>query len=297
MTSRAPSSGPIGEVGRGILLICLSAATFSLMSALVKDALVTYPLAMVIVFRTGFGLAPVLILLGRTGGYASLRTTRLKAHMFRGLCGLVAMAGGFVSYKFMPLADATAVGFTAPLFITALSAPFLGERVGPYRWAAVVIGFLGVLIMVRPGDAMFGFGALAATTGSLAYGFAVITMRQLTRTDPSTSVAFYNQMTSFLIGLAILPWFWTTPAWSDLPLLIGIGLGGGVAQIWMTRGIQLAPVAVTAPFNYTQLVWAVLFGYLLFGEIPNLQTLAGAAVVCGCGLFIFYRERRGAQPG
>ena len=285
---------PLGDIGRGILLTCLAAGTFSLMSALVKEALLVYSLILVMTFRTGVGLVPVLLVVGRTAGYGSLRTKRIGAHLFRGLCGLVAMAGGFMSYQLMPLADATAVGFTAPLFITALSAPLLGEKVGPFRWAAVVIGFLGVLIMVRPGDVNFGWGAALATIGSLAYAFAVVTMRQLTRTDPSTSVAFYNQMTSFVICLALLPWFWATPTWSDLLLLIGIGMGGGFAQIWMTQGIKMAPVAVTAPFNYTQLVWAMGFGYLLFGEIPNLQTLAGALVVCGCGLFILYREGRAA---
>ncbi|MFY7962151.1 MAG: DMT family transporter [Elsteraceae bacterium] len=285
-------AAPLGDVGRGILLTCLAAATFSAMSALVKDALLVYSMAMIVVFRTGFGLVPVLALLAQKRQLATLRTTRLRAHIFRGLCGLVAMLGSFTSYHLMPLADATAIAFTAPLFITALSAPFLGEKVSAAAWTAVIVGFLGVLIMARPGDAAFGLGALAATIGSLSYAFAVITMRQLTRTDPSTSVAFYNQLTSFLLGLAVLPWFWQTPTWGDLPTLIGAGIGGGVAQIWMTRGIQLAPVAVTAPFNYTQLIWAVAIGFFFFGDIPNWRTMAGAGVVVAAGLFILYREGR-----
>lgn len=290
--SALPSGDASGDVARGILLTCLAAGMFALMSALVKDAMVVYSLVLVMVFRTGFGLVPVLTLLAQQHRLASLRTTRLRAHLFRGICGLVAMIGSFTSYHLMPLADAVAISFTAPLFITALSAPFLKEKVGAFRWAAVIVGFLGVLIMARPGDAAFGIGALAATIGSLSYAFAVITMRQLTRTDPSTSVAFYNQLTSFVIGLAILPFFWQTPSWSDLPVLIGTGIGGGVAQIWMTRGIQLAPVAVTAPFNYTQLIWAAAIGWLAFNEVPDIRTIAGAAVVVASGLFILYREGR-----
>lgn len=286
------SSQASGDVGRGILLTCLAAGTYALMSALVKDAMVLYPLVMIMAFRTGFGLAPVLALLAKKQSLGSLRTSRLRAHFFRGLCGLTAMIGSFMSYHLMPLADAVAISFTAPLFITALSAPFLKEKVGAFRWGAVIVGFLGVLIMARPGDAAFGLGAAAATMGSLSYAIAVITMRQLTRTDPSTSVAFYNQLTSFLVCGALLPFFWRTPDWSDLLLLICTGLGGGVAQIWMTRGIQLAPVAVTAPFNYTQLIWAAAIGFLAFGEVPDIRTIAGAAVVVACGLAVLYREGR-----
>jgi drug/metabolite transporter (DMT)-like permease len=285
------------DVLRGIAYTCLATATFAIMTALAKEVLQRFHVIQVMSFRTGFGLVPVLVALAWSGRLASLRTRRLPAHLFRGLCGMIAMAGSFISYVHLPLAEATALGFTAPLFMTALAWPLLGERIDLVRGLAVGVGFLGVLVMVRPDNIGVEVGALAALIGSLSYAFAVITMRQLTRTDPPTSVAFYNQLLICLLLCLPLPWFWRSIADPvDLAMLILIGLSGGMAQIWMAQGIQLAPVAVGAPYNYTQLLWASILGFAFFAEVPTLATLIGAAIVAGAGLALVWRESRRERP-
>jgi drug/metabolite transporter (DMT)-like permease len=193
----------------------------------------------------------------------------------------------------MPLTEATALSFSAPLFMTALSALILHEKVGRHRWAAVAVGFVGVLIMIRPDPAhMATIGAIYALVGALGSAGAMIAIRQISQTEPGPRIVFYFTLAGAVVGLASLPFGWVMPDPLTLTLLILAGVVGGVGQLLLTQAIRLAPVGAVAPFDYTQLVWASLIAYAAWGETPRPATLIGAAVVAASGLYIVYRETR-----
>ncbi|HEY0837834.1 MAG TPA: DMT family transporter [Azospirillum sp.] len=278
---------------RGIVMMLASVALFSGMNVLIKLSTATYPVLEVTFFRSAFALIPVALVVAMQGGVRSLRTERPGGHLWRACIGLTSMTLMFWSFHLLPLADAVALNFTAPLFLTALSVPLLGERVGVHRWSAVAVGFVGVLVMSRPGSGMLQFGALVAIGAAFAQSLAMVQIRQLSRTESPNTIVFWFTLTSTaLCGLG-LPFVWVTPAgWADLGLLASAGLAGGMAQLFLTRAYALTPAAVVAPFSYASILCAALFGWLLWGEVPHTQTIAGVAIVVASGLYILHRETR-----
>ncbi len=282
----------------GIGMMLGSVLLFSMMNVLVKILTDRYPVAEVTFFRSAFALVPVAAAITLQGGWAtSLRTERPWGHVWRSVIGLTSMTMMFWSFHLLPLGDAVALNFSAPLFLTALSVPLLGEKVGIHRWSAVLVGFVGVLIIVRPSGEMFlHLGAMVALGAAFAQSFAMVAIRQLSRTEPPNTIVFYfTSFTTVMLALA-LPFVWVTPTLADLGLLVATGLLGGGAQLLMTRGYSLAPAAVIAPFNYTSLLWAVLFGWLLWSELPSVYVTVGACVVALSGLYILHRETRKRLP-
>lgn len=274
----------------GIMMMLVSVFIFSILNLLVKLTAERYPLAEVTFFRNLLALVPVGIAVAMGGGLPSLRTAHPLGHLWRSAIGLTAMSLMFWSFHLLPLGTAIAFNFTAPLFLTALAVPLLGERVGLFRWAAVAVGFGGTLIMLRPTGDMLEIGALVALAAAVCQALAMVTIRQLSRTEsPDTIVFYFTLITTFLCALA-QPFVWVTPQGWDWALLAGCGLTGGVAQLFMTRAYALAPAAVVAPFNYASLLFALLFGWMFWNEIPDAWTLLGAAVVAGSGLYILHRE-------
>ena len=175
--------------------------------------------------------------------------------------------------------------------------PLLGERVGPARWGAVLVGFAGVLVMVKPGATALDLGALVALGAALGYALAVIAVRQLGRTEHPNTIVFYFTLNTGALAALALPWAWAPPDLADFGLMALTGLLGGAVQYCGTRAYTLGPAAVIGPFNYSAILWATLFGWLIWGDLPDHWVIAGAAVVIASGLFIVFRETRRQKAG
>ena len=281
----------------GIVLILISSLTFAMMNAVVK--MVSGRLGPVEIgfFRQLFSLLPVTVILARQGGLPMLRTERPLGHLFRGLIGNSAMIIFFLSIARLPLADANALSFASPLFVTALSLPLLGEAVGKHRWSAVIVGFGGVLIMTNPGGGWFsGTAGLGAGMGVLAAfmsALMTITIRQLNKTEPPIRIVFYfAAIGTVFFGTLTALFFWVTPNLHELMGLAVVGLIGGLSQILMTTAYRHAPASTLAPFGYSSILWSTALGYLIFSDLPGPRMLIGAGVVIVSGLYIIYRETR-----
>jgi len=251
----------------------------------------------VMFYRSFFGLPPLIAWIAWEGRWDAWRTRRPMAHLGRCLIGTGSMVLGFSALSLLPLAEASTISFVAPLFALALSAPLLGERVGLARWVAVAFGFLGVVIVMRPGGELPLLGTLVALGAALGVGLVTVTLRSISRTESTqTTVLWFTLFVTLATGL-LLPW---TGAWHDLgtfALLIAIGLTGGVGQIGLTGSLRFAPIATLAPLDYLQLLLAVLFGWLLFDTHPALATWIGAALIIASVLSTLPRKRRPDEVG
>lgn len=278
--------------GRGIAYISLGVFVFATQDALVKWLVADYPVMQILLFRAVFALIPCAVVIARSGGVAALRTARPGLHAGRGALLLGSLVLLFLAYRRLPLADAIAISFSAPLFMTALSAPLLGEPVGARRWSAVVVGFLGVLVITRPGAGMIEPAALMAVASSALYALAMIGTRRLSRTDSVAAIMFYFIVLVIAVSALCTPFVWVAPNPRDAALLAATGLIGGVAAFLFIQAYRLAPVAVVAPFDYTALVWAGLYGVWLWGDVPGPAVLAGAAIIVASNLYILRRETK-----
>ncbi|SMF83339.1 Permease of the drug/metabolite transporter (DMT) superfamily [Tistlia consotensis] len=275
----------------GIALLVLAVGLFSIMDAAVKWLGAGYPTLQIVFFRSFFAFVPLGVMIWRVGGLSQALLVRNPLDQaLRCLFGLTSMVLFFYSYSEMRLADAIAIGFAAPVFVTALSMPLLGEAVGWRRWLACLVGFGGVLVMLKPGAGTFEPAALAALLGTLTYALAILWVRKLSKTESNVSIVIYFTLTTTLISGLALPFVWITPSLPDLALLIGVGILGGIAQIVMTQAYRLAEVSVLVPFDYTAMVWATGLGWLVWGEIPGANIWIGFALVLVSGLYIVQRE-------
>lgn len=290
MTATAISTDR-GSPGRAIFCMTVAVALFTIMDGFIKWlGNAGYPTMQLVFFRSLFAFIPLSFVLFRGPWRRQLVTRRPWAHLIRCAAGLTAMAGFFYSYGVMPLADAIAIGFAAPIFITALSVPLLGEKVGLRRWTACLVGFAGVLIIVRPGPGLLQSGALVALGATVCYAVAAISVRRLARTETNVAIVFYFTLSTTLASAAFLPWQWVTPDLTDLGLLILLGLLGGTAQLFMTEAFRQGEVGLIMPFEYTAMIWSVGMGYFIWQEIPGLPVWLGSALVIASGLYIVYRE-------
>jgi len=285
------------EVRRGILYMIAAVFLFALINAAVKLSVASVPVTEVMFFRCLFALLPTSLLVLGHGGWRTLRTRRINWHITRALVQFASMSCIFMAFKLMPLADAVALSFSAPLFMTLFSIPILGERVGPYRWSAVLIGFVGVLVMARPGAGTLTLGAMFAIANAVLSASVTIGIRRLSVTESSSTLVFYQTSITAVFAALLLPFGWVTPSGQELLLLALIGLGSGCAQYLWAQAFRFAPAAVAAPFSYMSMIWAMSLGYLLWGDLPTQALLVGAAIVAASGLFIAYRETiRRAAP-
>jgi drug/metabolite transporter (DMT)-like permease len=278
----------------GVMLRAAAMVLMSGMAALVKwCGSQGVPVLELIFFRNAFAFIPICFYIWRTCGFGVLRTSRPLGHLTRSAVGLTGMVCGFTALQHLPLTEATAIAFAAPLFMTALSVPILREPVGRHRWGAVLVGFVGVLIMVRPDPQhVTMMGAGLALAGAVAAAFAMITVREMGRTEPGAAIVFYFTLAGCLLGLCSLPFRLVVPDLQTLGLLVLIGVIGGVGQLMLTESLRIAPVGVVAPFDYTQLLWASVIGFLVWGELPRPFTIVGALIVGASGLYIVLRETR-----
>ena len=278
----------------GILLMLAGIFSFAIMDATIKWLTADYPLAQVVALRSWFGLPLLFLLAMREGGLSTLRTRRPLAHFGRYLLVLGLRFSFFWALSLMKLVDAIAIAFAAPIIITALSVPLLGEPVGLRRWLAILFGFCGVLIMLRPGLGVFQWAAIAALGSAVFYALLMITTRMLKSTESPAALMLYPQIGVSLTGLVLVFFVWVPPSLADLGLFALAGLFGSFGILCLTQAFRLAPAAVIAPFEYSALLWATLFGYLLWSELPDRITLLGAGFIIASGLYIIYREARQA---
>ncbi|MCG8595722.1 MAG: DMT family transporter [Kiloniellales bacterium] len=285
------------ETLQGIGLITLAIALLSAMDTLVKWLSSDYSTIQIMFFRSVFAFLPLAPLVLRAGWAGSLHTRRLGSHVLRSFFGLSAVGCFFWSLALLPLADATAITFAAPLFVTALSLPLLGEVVRARRWTAVGVGFLGVLVMVQPGIGVFQPAALLPLAAALFLALMVIHVRKLTRTESDTTIVLYYTIVSTLVTGAVVPFYWVTPDLTDFLLLAMVGVLGGTGHLALTAAYRRAEASILAPFDYTAMVWAVLFGFLLWGDLPARNIWLGCVIVIASGIYIIYREAELSLPG
>jgi drug/metabolite transporter (DMT)-like permease len=283
----------------GIALKLLATLTFSSMYVAIRLA-GPVPVGEVVFFRAFFALVPLFgLAIFTVGARAVFETKRLRVHFLRSVTGVTSMFLNFAALKMLPLADLTGFSFVMPIFAVVLAALLLREYVGPWRGTAVVIGFGGVLLMINPHSGpssvlMHGLspGAGLALLGALLSAFVVIFIRQMSTTERSETIVFYFMLTTALAGALTMIW-WRAPlsavmvAW-----LVLAGLLGGIGQICMTYSYRYAEPSLLAPFDYVAMVWAALFGFAVFREVPERLVLVGAGIVVMSGLFIVWRERQ-----
>lgn len=280
----------------GIVLINLAVLIFTSMDAVIKSVSETFPTGEIVFFRNVFAFGPILAFMMYEGG-VMLRTRYAAGHLLRGLFGVSAMYCYFLSYKLLPLSDAIALGLSGPIFLTILSIPFLGERVGVRRWSACIVGFVGVLIMTRPGAGVWQAAALVPLLAAVFYALAMISIRRLTATERSGTIVFYFTLFATLAGLATAPlgWFdpelaWVWPSPAEWLIALTIGLMGGCGQILITIAFRCAPVSVVAPFDYMALVYGFILGFAFFAEVPDAYLIIGGVTVVASGIYIVHRE-------
>ena len=289
-----PKSGAV----LGIVFANCAVFTFTVMDAVIKSVAHTFPTGEIIFFRNLFGFIPLIVFAYWRHGGVPLKTSRPWGHILRGVFGVSAMFCFFLSYKLMPLSDAIALGLSGPIFITVLSVPVLGEHVGWRRWSAVIVGFVGVLVMTRPGSTLFDITALVPLAAAVLYAVAMLSIRKLGETEPSTTIVFHFTAFATLASLLTIPWgmvdpkqAWVLPPrWTEFGILIVIGTLGGVAQIVMTMAYQRVRAATAASFDYTALIYGFLLGAIFFHERPDIFLITGGGIVVLAGIYIIHRE-------
>ena len=261
------------------------------MDASVKWLGATYPTAQIMFFRCSVALVPVLVIVAMRGGFGILRTSQKKLHLLRSILGVGAMGFAFYAFSLMPLAEAVSILHTAPLFMTALSVILLRETVGIRRWTAVILGFAGMLLVIRPGSGMLESGSLYMLLAAFLIGCTTIIIRHLGKLDDPVCITFYFTVTGLLaslLGLFIQDW--QQPPLLDLGLLLMVGLLGGMAQYLMTLSYQHLAIGILAPLKYLSIVFSGGIAFLIWGEVPDLQSVFGICIIIFSGLYTLHRE-------
>ena len=278
----------------GIALRLLTALLLAVMFALVKLAAARGVNVIESLFYRQCGsalAATAFVALGP--GFESLRTRRVWAHVGRMALGLAAMGLNFLAFILLPLAEATTIGFSVPIFAAVLAALLLGEPTGKWRWSAVAAGFAGVLLIVQPGSGDVPLvGASVALAAALLTASVTIVIRRLGATERAATTVFWFALSSLVPMGLLMPWFAGSHDMNTWGIVAGMALAGGMAQLTLTGALRLAPVALVMPMDYTSLLWAVLLGSWLFGELPSRSTWVGAPMIIASGLVIVWREHR-----
>lgn len=285
----ATAPRPLSETGRGIGWMLITTFLFVAMDTVAKHLTESYPVGQIVWARFAFHALFVSLLLGRS----------LRARMVTSRPGLQFMRSAlltcttilfFTALQFLPLADCSAIIQVGPLVITALSVPMLGEQVGIRRWAGVIFGFLGALVIIRPGSDAMQLAMLLPLAAAVTNALYQITTRVLSRSDSAFTTLFYTPLIGTLLASLSLPLHWQTPDLEGWGLMALLGLVGGISHFTLIKAFTEAPAATVAPFGYTALIWATLGGLVFFGDFPDGWTIAGAVVIAGSGLYVLHRE-------
>ncbi len=295
MSGGAGEAAVVGRVdhpARAILLVFLSVALLTLQDAAIKWLSERYPVMQILFIRSIIMLPAVILLAAWTGQLRRLRTRRYGAHLLRVVLNFLAFVTYFLALRWMPLADALAIVFSAPVFIVLFSALILKETVGPWRWSAVGLGFAGVLVMVQPGMAGIDWPVVLALLASVFYALWMLTTRTMAEEESSISMLFYATLFFVLVGALWAPFDWVPPTVVDLLVLFAVALVAMAGLLLLIYGYRMAPASVLAPLDYTSMVWAVLLGYVIWNELPGPMVWTGTVLVVAAGLLIVQREAR-----
>lgn len=277
---------------KGILCMCIGVFFLASGDAVSKWLGETHSPLQIIFFRTLVSLPLIALLAHFAGGLRKLRTKRPGMHALRGLIYTATMVCFVWGLTLLPLAEATAIAFVAPLFVTLLSVPLLGERIDPPVLIASLVGFVGVLIVVRPNGAAFQLGALVMIAAAFFYALMMLTARRYGAREHLWAMLFYMAFVPLIVTAFTLPWVWQTPQpWHWLGF-IASGVLGVAATAFITLAFRFAPAAIAAPFDYTAMLWAVLLGAWFWGEMPDLWVWVGSALIMSSGLAVAYHDRR-----
>jgi drug/metabolite transporter (DMT)-like permease len=284
----------------GVVLKLAATLVFTIMVVMIKIAAERVPAGELVFARSAFGTIPILVMLALRGELVSaLRTRHPFGHVRRAFVGTASMFCWFASLGYLPIPDATAINYSGPLFGVIFAAVILGEKVRIYRWTAVLVGFVGVLIVLSEqvafGEGLTGertLGGVLALLAALFAALAMITVRQLTATETTGAIVFYFSASAAVLSLASLPFGWVVPDATTALLLVGAGLVGGIGQVLLTEAYRHAEASVIAPFDYANMIWVVIAAYVVFGDVPTVTVLAGSAIVIASGVFVIWRERR-----
>ena len=267
----------------------MSVCAFSIIDIIVKWS-EAYPLGQVLFFRGFFGVILYFIIMPRDRIKNFYLTKRPGLHFLRCMSGLIALVAIFIALRNLPLATVVSISFAAPIFTTIFSIFLLSEKVGMFRWIAVLVGFIGIIIITEPGFSSFNIYFIYPIIFCLGLSYVAIAIRQLSTTEPVWLISLYFSIAITLASLVTLPYGWVIPNFGDLILLMLIGVFGGVANLWLGQSYKLAEVSLVSPLKYLALVFAIAFGYFIWGEIPSFKTLLGAALVIISSIIIFRRE-------
>ncbi|HWJ76299.1 MAG TPA: DMT family transporter [Kaistia sp.] len=282
----------------GVLLKVISTIAFTAMATQIKLLADRIPAGEVAFFRSAFALIPVLTFVGLRGQLPTVfLTPRISGHVLRSIAGASSMFCGFTALGLLPLSDATAIGYAAPLLTVIFAVFLLGEVIRIYRWTAVVIGLIGVVVIlsgyVEPqGPDRSAVGAMFALAGATFGALAATQTRRLTWSEEPATIVVYFSIFTALFMLMTSPFGWVMPGATEWVLLVGCGIAGGIGQVLLTQSYRYGEASLIAPFEYVSMVWAILVGYLLFDTLPGLTMLTGSAIVIGSGMFVIYREQQ-----
>lgn len=278
---------------RGVMFMCIACALFPVMNGIVKLLTTNYDPQQVVWFRIVSHLVLVTAVFMPRMGLGLLRTRRIGTQFVSSVAMMLSTLFFFSAVKYVPVAEAISVTFVAPLAVVLLAWPLLGERVTLFRLATVLIGFAGVLIVIRPGSAVFQWASVLLLGSALCYALYQILIRRLAGIDhPATSI-FYSVLLGAILMSLWLPFVWKAPAtWTDWALLCSLGVFGALGHYCVAKAMTYASANFVAPFNYTQMIGSVIVGYLMFAEVPDFYTWLGTAVVVGAGLMVGWQGRR-----
>lgn len=281
---------------RAIICVLAASATFTLGAAFVKALTEHVPVFEIVMVRSYVAFLAMTPVLWRAGGLAAMRTNRPGGHFLRTIYGFFGTFTTVYGFAYLPIVTVTALGFAMPLFLTILSVPLLGERVGWRRASAVVVGLVGVMIMLRPWDDLMDSAGQPLAVGLVLAGvvtwaLAMITIRQMGEAGEKnvTIVAWFTLGTALMATVCAIPG-WVTPSPMHLAMMVAAGVMSGVAQLLMTEGYRSGETTLVAPFEYGAIVYATILGIMIWGEYPDLWTLTGIAILVGAGLYIWRRE-------
>ena len=267
----------------------MSVCAFSIMDLVVKWS-ESYPLGQVIFFRGFFGVLLYFLIMPRDRIKNFYYTKRPGLHFLRCFFGLIALLAIFTALRNLPLATVVSISFAAPIFTTILSIFLLSEKVGLFRWLAVIVGFIGIIIITEPGFTSLNIYFIYPIIFCLGMSYVAITIRQLSTSEPVWLISLYFSATITLASFFTIPYGWIMPDIKDLMLLISIGIFGGAANLWLSQSYKFSEVSLVTPLKYLALVFAIIFGYLIWNEVPSIKTLTGAFLVLTSSIIIFRRE-------
>ncbi len=278
------------NVKAGVAWMLLTTLFFLSLDAVAKHLVSSYPVIQVVWGRFLFHLILAAMILGPRFGYF-VRSANLPLQIVRSILLLATTVLFFFGVRLLPLAEASAIMFTSPILLSILAIPFLGEKVGPYRWAAIFVAFLGALVVVRPGTGVMGVGALFLLGCSFCNAFYQLITRKLRGTDEARTTLLYTALAGTVGASLAVPLVWTPIASGDWPLFAALGVFGCLGHFTLIKAFQSAPATVVAPFSYASIIWAILYGFLFFGDLPDFWTLVGASIIAAGGLYILHREQ------